>query len=235
MKITIIHGSPRKGNTYHAAQLFKGAMQGQGEAEFVEFTLPKAMPNFCRSCMTCFLKGEEHCPDAAYTLPILEAMLESEGLIFSTPVYALGASAAMKAFLDHYAFMFLVHRARPEMFAKKAFVLSTTAGGGTGSAIKTIATSLKFWGVNRVYSGGFALHALDWESMPKKRRKRFESKIGRQAKRFHKALSPQKKRRPTLQTRVLFSVMRQMVKKQEDGMFDKQYWQEQNWFERNPF
>lgn len=146
MKITVIHGSPRKGNTYHAAQLFMDGMKAQGEMEFQEFFLPKDMPEFCRGCMTCVLKGEQFCPHAKYRDPILDAMLSSDALILTTPVYVMRESGGIKAFLDHFPFLFFVHRAKPEMFQKKAFLLSTTAGAGTKRAMESIANQLKMLG-----------------------------------------------------------------------------------------
>ena len=235
MKITVINGSPRKGNTYKATQLFKNEMMKRGEIEFTEFFLPRDMPNFCRGCMSCFMKGEEQCPNAKYTLPVLEAMQQSDALILATPVYVLEASGAIKAFLDHFGFIFLTHRARPEMFEKKAFVLATTAGAGTGAAIKAITKSLKFWGINRVYSAGFALWEIAWESMKEKRRERFERKIKKDAENFYKEVASRKKKRPYVQTRAMFLMMRKMIKGQSEDSRDKQYWQQQGWFEENPF
>ena len=120
MKIVIVHGSPRKGNTYKATEVCKEEMRKHGEVEFAEIFLPKDLPEFCCGCMACFLKGKEKCPHAEYTIPILEHMISADALIFTTPVFALSLSGCMKSFLDHYAYIFIVHRSRIEMFKKKA-------------------------------------------------------------------------------------------------------------------
>ena len=62
MEVTVIHGSPRKGNTYEIAQKFMREMQTQGEVSFREFFLPQDMPEFCRGCFTCILRDEKLCP-----------------------------------------------------------------------------------------------------------------------------------------------------------------------------
>ena len=236
MKITIINGSPRKGNTYAATQLFKSEMIACADIEFTEFFLPQDMPEFCAGCMLCLEKSEQLCSHSEYTLPILEALLSADALIFTTPVYVLQTTGAVKAFLDHYAFIIIVHRARPEMFRKKAFVLSTTAGTGTKAAMKTIITSLKFWGVNRVYSFGFNMWGIDFETMNPKRRAKIEAKIKKHAKRFYKEIASGKKRSAYLLTRFMFYFRRSILKKDDESdSADKAYWTEQNWFKQTPF
>ena len=239
MKIVIINGSPRKGNTYAATQIFKNQMSACGDVEFTEFFLPQDLPKFCNGCMLCLEKNEQLCPHAEYTLPILDAIINADGIIFTTPVFVLQTPGAVKAFLDHYAWMFIVHRARPEMFRKKVFVLSTTAGAGTKTAMKTIITNLKFWGINRIYSFGFNLFEVDIERMNPKRRTKVETKIKRYAKRFYREVVIGKKRSPYLFTRFMFYVRRSMLKKDtktfSNESADIKYWREQNWFNKTPF
>ncbi|MCL2078061.1 MAG: flavodoxin family protein [Oscillospiraceae bacterium] len=236
MKITVFHGSPRKGNTYAATQNFKKEMEKSGNIEFTEFFLPQALPEFCRGCFLCFEKSEQSCPHTEYTMPILDAMLKADALIFTTPVYVLQTTGAVKAFLDHFGFIFIVHRARPEMFGKKAFVISTTAGAGTKAAMKTIVTNLKFWGVNRIHSLGIAMLAGNFETMNPKRRSKFEKKLKKSAERFYKEIISGKKRSPYLLTKFMFYFSRSMLKKEtEADTADSRYWKEQGWFEKSPF
>jgi multimeric flavodoxin WrbA len=236
MNVTVIHGSPRKGNTYEITEKFKKEMQTQGEVSFREFFLPKDMPEFCKGCFTCILRDEKACPHASFIQPILEAMLEADALIFTTPVYVMSATGAMKAFLDHFGFMFYVHRARPEMFHKKAFILSTTAGAGTKSAMKTIAASLKYWGINRVYSRGFVMHSIKWNQMPDKKKNRYERMLRSDAVKFYHAVASKKDKTPYLHTRFMVFMCRQFQKRADDGAVDKEYWKEQGWLDGNsPF
>ena len=238
LKIVIINGSPRKGNTYKATKLFADEMKRYGDIEYTKFFLPKDLPEFCMGCISCFENGEQTCPHSEYTLPILESLLIADAIIFTTPVYVLQSSGAVKSFLDHFGFMFIVHRARPEMFSKKAFIISTTAGAGTKQAMKTISTSLKYWGVNRVYSIGFPLHEVSWDKMKPKRMEKFERKIQSSAKRFYREVSSGKKHAPYLMTRLMFYFIRTLIKGYDNTnslALDKKYWEEQNWFSKNPF
>jgi multimeric flavodoxin WrbA len=78
MKITVIHGSPRKGNTYRAARIFLQALSKRGDVEVTEFFLPKDLPEFCRGCCSCVTRGEETCPHRQYTKPILDSMIQAD-------------------------------------------------------------------------------------------------------------------------------------------------------------
>ncbi|MCL2427250.1 MAG: flavodoxin family protein [Oscillospiraceae bacterium] len=236
MKIVVINGSPRKGNTYEATQVFKNEMLACGSVEFAEIFLPQDLPEFCRGCFLCLEKDEKLCPHSEYTLPILESIINADALIVTTPVYVLQATGSVKAFFDHYSFLFIVHRALPEMFAKKAFVLSTTAGAGTKAAMKTIITCLKYWGINRIFSLGIAMYAISFKTMNPKRRAKFEKKIKNAAKRFYHDINSGKRHSPYLITRVMFYFRRSMLKSEDETTSsDKKYWIEKNWFKTNPF
>ena len=241
MKVAVFHGSPRKGNTYAATQILMNEMAACGEVEFTEYFLPGDLPEFCKGCFLCLSESEQLCPHSKYTLPILNDLIDSDALIFTTPVYVLQATGAVKAFFDHFSWMFIVHRARPEMFGKKAFVLSTTAGAGTKEAMKTIITNLKFWGINKIYSCGFAMRAIDWEAVNPKRRERFEQKLRKSARRFYTEIETRKKRLPYLLIWFMFYFRRSMLKKEtesqsdESAVADIKHWREQSWFDKSPF
>lgn len=228
MKICIIHGSPRKGNTYKAVQIVKEAMLKKGKVEFIEYFLPKDTPHFCRGCFACFEKGEEHCPHAQYVQPIAQSMREADGIILSSPVYVLAENGAVKALLDHYGYMFMVHRPMPEMFSKIGMVISTTAGAGTGYAMKTIARSFNFWGMKRIYKCGLTLSAKEWEEMKLEKQQKFKGKLHRKADQFYRAVENRKKLSPRIFTRLLFMVMRRMVFSFPNRL-DQEYWKDKGW------
>lgn len=230
MKITVIHGSPRKGNTYRAAGTFLEALKKRGPLEIIEFFLPQDLPQFCRGCFTCFLQGEDRCPHAQYTLPVLKAMREADALLLTSPVYVMSASGGMKNFLDHFAFLFINHRPLPEFFHKKAFLISTAAGGGLKSAMKPIADSLKYWGINRTYQKGLRLFELNWDDMPEKKRKKLERQLDRCAEKFWRAVQ-KKDSAPTLFFQFYFRFCRWMHRKKMDTPCDQQYWKARGWLD----
>ena len=238
MKITVIHGSPRKGNTFGAYEMVKAEMLRLGPVEFKEYFLPHDMPEFCLGCYTCFFKGADKCPHAAYVQPILTDLLTSDGFIFTSPIYVLSESAAMKTLLDHLAYIFIPHRPQKEMFRKKALILSTTAGAGTKAAMKTIATSLKFWGVNKIYRCGVAMHALSWDDMNRKRKARMHNKLTNTAHRFYSDTAAHRKHPVTPIQRIMFYAMAKANKgtQEKSPTLDSAYWQNNGWLNgKTPF
>ena len=229
MKICIIHGSPRKGNTYKAVSIFKEELQKCGEVEFIEYFLPKDMPHFCCGCFSCFDKGEDKCPHVKYIQPITDSMRESDGLIFSSPVYVLAESGQIKAFLDHFGYLYMPHRPMEEMFSKVAMVISTTAGAGTGNAIKTISRSLRYWGVKRILKCGFTIFAKNWDDMKQEKQQKFKNTLCKKAKEYYKITLMRKKLSPRLFTRFLFRLMKGMISGYPDLHPDKEYWKKKGW------
>jgi len=238
MKIVLINGSPRKGNTYRAAKLFMDEMAKSGEITCAEYFLPRDLPEFCLGCGNCFHKGEAACPHAKYTIPIMDSMIEADALIIASPVFVWQTTGAMKNFLDHFGHFFLVHRPREEMFSKKAFILETSNGGLKNTAIRPIKNNLKLWGINRIYSQAFVLKQMvshSWEAMPEKRKTKFEESIKRNAEKFYRKVSSKKSYPPYIFTRIMFAVSRKMIKKFEGRALDESYWVEKGWINNNPF
>jgi len=227
MKITVVHGSPRKGNTYQATRRFMDEMTACGEAvgdvlEFHEIFLPRDFPHFCLGCRTCFSKGEEYCPHAECLIPARDAMLKADGLVFASPVYVLSVSGGMKAFLDQFGFLFAVHRPRREMFGKKAMILSTTAGVGLNAVRRTIASSLKSWCVNRVYFLGLRLLYSDAERMSGRRKQEHERRLRKSARKFYAETASGKKRSPSMYARTIFGfTKRRLARHDEKDSLDK--------------
>lgn len=230
MNIVIINGSPRKnGNTYQAVKIVKSnLLQLDPNTTFTEYFLPQDMPEFCRGCFNCFAHGEENCPHAKFVQPILNNMLAADGIVFTTPVYAMSCSGAVKALLDHLAYTFVVHRARPEMVGKNVFILATTAGAGTNSAIKPIKESLSFWGTAKPLVCGIAVRAKELDEMPKKRRDSVYRILKKKSNLFYNRMD--KKRKPSLLFRTFFyTICTQRIQFFTPLEKDLSYWKAQGW------
>ena len=233
MKITVIHGSNRTGNTEKTINIVKEKLNSLGDNEFVDFYLPKDLPTFCMGCYQCFDKGDfggEFCPHRKYTHPILEAMKSSDGIIIGSPVYVLAESGQVKAFLDHFGCIFMVHRPLEEMFSKSALIISTTAGAGTKHAMNTIERSLRYWGIPKVYKCGFSMHALNWGDMKDKKQEKYEKILENRSNAFYNSMKEKKVRTP-LKTKALFYFIRGLINSYPNDNKDKEYWNSKGWLQ----
>lgn len=221
MKIAVIYGQNHKGSTYQIAHRLAEMLEG----EITEFFLPRDFGEFCVGCTACFRESEAKCPHYEKLSPITKAMDEADVLIFASPVYVFHSTGAMKAFLDHYGWRWMVHRPEARMFSKQAVCLSTAAGAGTKSTNRDMADSTFWWGVAKTYCYGVAVAATAWEQVGDKKRAAVEKKLAALAKKIQRR---QGRVRPSLKTKLFFSVVRQMQKRGWNAS-DADYWKERGW------
>ena len=220
MKITAIHGQCHKGSTYNIAKQLCDKLGG----EVTEFFLPKDFDCFCKGCTACFT-DETKCPHYEKLEPITKAMDEADVIILTSPVYVMHATGAMKAFLDHYGYRFLVHRPEEKMFTKQAVCISTAAGAGMKSTIKDMADSTFFWGIAKMYKLGVAVMETRWEAVKPEIKQKIEKNTTSLAKKISKKVGRIK---PDIKTKVFFAVMA-MMQKNGFNPADKEYWIAKGW------
>jgi len=231
MIVAVIHGSPRKGNTYRATKIFMDGLAKCGDVRYSEFFLPESIPVFCAGCGLCHSGPHEKCPHAKYVAPIFDAVINADALIFATPHYgACSMPGAMKNFFDHLDFLVMNIAPRSEIFQKKAFVITT--GAGSAAAIKPIKNVLKHFGINRVYSIGIRMFIDKWDKMPEKKQVRFEKKLRRSAKKFYRL----PKKIPYISTVFMYHMSKFILKKYVgEGNYPYEYWKENGYFKKPPF
>lgn len=221
MNIAIVHGQSHRGSTWHIAEALAEKVGG----DVTSFMLPRDFSDFCVGCNQCFMKGEEHCPHFEQLAPMTKALDEADLIVLASPVYVYHATGAMKAFLDHYAYRWMLHRPEPKMFFKQAAVISTAAGGGTRSANKDMADSLSFWGISKIEKLGFNVRAVNWASVPPDRKDKIAAQIDKTARRIQKRAGHVT---PSFKTKAMFNLMRRISR---GGLTetDKAYWNKQGW------
>lgn len=231
MNIAVFHGSPRKGNTYKATQIFMDELSKHKKIQLTEFFLPDALPEFCTGCQLCISNSNDKCPHFRYTSSIYDAIMLADILIFATPHYgACSMSASMKNLLDHLDFFTLTVAPREEIFSKKAFIITTSTG--STAAIKPISKYLKNWGINRVSSFGIRMFTDKWGQMPQKKQDRLEEKLRRKANKLYNM----KKGRPYFSTIFMYYMAAIILKKYvKAGAYPYEYWKEKGYFSRRPF
>jgi multimeric flavodoxin WrbA len=225
MKITIITGTEQKGCTYRIKEIFLNAL-GTGH-EITQYYLPNDLPDFCSGCKVCFLKDENLCPHASHVVPIWNSLLESDLLVFASPVYALRTTAQIKSLLDHLCVHWMVHRPDERMFYKKAVILTNAVGPFQKGAQSDIATSLRWLGVTQIRTLGIGLmEGIIFDQLSDRRQKAITRKTVKFAKKFNHPSPPHK----GLKVRALFALCRllhqQAARKETTLSADNRYWVE---------
>ena len=226
MKVTIINGQNHKGSTYHIGKML--ARYLTDEQNITEFFVPKDLPKFCSGCNRCFLENESLCPHYTYTKPITEALDLADVMIFTTPVYVYHCTGSMKAFLDHYAFRWMLHRPNGDMFGKQAVCISTAAGAGIKSACKDIKDSMFFWGVGKTYTYGVAVKATCFDDVKPELKDAINTKMQKLAT---KIKHRKNKITPHFKTKAFFEISRMLNKKSGWNAVDVTYWKNMGWNE----
>lgn len=225
MKTVIIHWQSHEGSTCHIARMLAKKLGG----EVTEFFLPRDFGELCVGCTTCFVKSERGCPHYEKLQPVTEAMDSADVIVLASPVYVYHATGAMKAFLDHYGYRWMVHRPEEKMFQKQAVCISTAAGAGTKSTNQDMADSAFFWGCAKIYKLGAGVAATSWDEIAPKVKAQVERKTSAIADRIKGRTGSV---RPGLKTRVFFNIMR-MMQKNGWNPADKDYWQDRGWLGKN--
>lgn len=222
MKITVVNGQSHKGSTYHIGKMLADKLGG----EVTEYFLPKDFGDMCIGCTACILKSEQLCPHYQRLEKLTNAIDEADVLIFTSPVYVYHVTGAMKSFLDHYCYRWMVHRPEKKMFSKQAVCISTAAGAGTKSTNKDIADSLFFWGVPKVYKYGVNVRAMSYSRISDKTEAEIDKKTTDIA---NKIKAKNGRVKVGLKTKGFFEIMRMIQHKSGWNEADTDYWHNKGW------
>ncbi len=198
-KCIIIHGSARRGNTYKATQMVMENLKLLGNVEFDEIFLHDLKLPFCRGCFLCMEQGEQLCADGAIMADLEARILSADALVMAAPIYILQINAETKNLLDHFAYRF--HR--PLFFAKKALVITTTAGAGAKNGTRFMKQALLFLGFNRVHCLPITCNS---DVLPNT--KKIKEKINSASKIFFDDLTSDKLHPPSLYQIAIYNVFR---------------------------
>jgi len=221
MKTVIIHGQSHKGSTYHIAHWLAEKIGG----DLTEFFLPRDFDEFCVGCTMCFMESEEKCPHYGKLQPLTRAMAEADVIILASPVYVYHVTGAMKAFLDHYGYRWMVHRPEGSMFRKQGICISTAAGGGMKPTNKDMADSMFFWGIGKIYKYGVGVAATSWKGVSDKKKTSIDKETTRLAKRI---IRRKENATPRIKTKAMFYIMHFLQRKGFNEA-DAMYWKEKGW------
>lgn len=237
MKILVLMGSPRKGESYAVVRKVEERMQAahaaaaqnnpQDRLEFEYLWLKEIHFGQCLGCHACIRFGEEKCPLRDDRPAVLARMLAADGLIITTPVYALQVSYLVKILFDGYCFLW--HR--PRFFGK--FVMGVASGGGQfKETLGYIKQNVKAWGATYVTGIG-APHP---DALVPKRRKALEQSIDTAARHFYTTVRLGHMPKPSLFDLTWFRMWRlNALAGKSFTPRDLAYWSEKGWMERDYF
>lgn len=224
MNITIIHGQSHKEISYHVSRAFVNRLKRKDNV--AEFFLPRDMSEFCCGCCQCLKNSMEHCPHFEQLKQITEAIDKADLLIFTTPVYCMRGSAAIKSLFEHHFIWWMNHRPSERMFHKKAVIIATGAGGGMRKAIADIKTNLDNWGISAIWTYSFASGAMCLKDVKKKKLKKWEQDMAVLAARVEK-----KNVKVRAGQKFHFICMRFMQRMDWGVPQDKDYWKAKGWLD----
>ncbi|MEZ3437238.1 MAG: NAD(P)H-dependent oxidoreductase [Lachnospiraceae bacterium] len=233
INITVINGTEKHGVTYRLKEIFLTAFRNN--ANITEYYLPKDCPNFCNGCVNCMTKGENTCKDERYIGKIEKSLLEADLIVMTSPAYVFHTTGAMKAFLDHFAYRWMPHRPAPEMFGKRAVIITQCLGAGAKSAAKDIKHSLSWWGISKIeIFTGALMGDIVWERLSKKKRAELTKKVKKLSWKFAQT-DYTKPAYTNLIIKIRFFVcrlMQQTLHKNDPEYLDGKYWAAQGWLGR---
>jgi multimeric flavodoxin WrbA len=223
MRVTVLFGSPRNGNTYRILKEFEKEIKKIDSIDFDYIFLNKVNLEHCRGCYLCMKKGAEACPIKDDREIIFQKMKEADGVVFASPVYALNVSAYFKNFVDRFSYLF--HR--PAFYGKAAIGISTVGGYMVKDTLDYI-SNLKEWGFK--FTKGLGIRTPPFE--PTKKQRNMDAKrIQKSANRFYKGMKDKRYSKATFSKVLQFETMSAFSEKAKDLMSaDYEYYIDKKFF-----
>jgi multimeric flavodoxin WrbA len=228
-KVLVISGSPRKGDSYKIVKLVEKQMHNLGDGEFEYLMLRKYSIEYCRGCLNCMKKGEDHCPLKDDIPMIREKMLNADGVIFASPVYIHTVTAPIKNLFDRMAYY--LHR--PCFHNKYALTVSTTELSGLKETLHYLAFPVKSMGFNLVGEIGVIANAFN---EPGPYQDEITANIGQATRDFFQGMTTQAPVNPRLSDVIFFNKLKTKITIHKDRFpADYEYWQDRGWLDADYF
>ncbi len=232
MQIAVINGTEKHGVTCRLKELFLAEFRDK--ADITEYYLPKDCPDFCSGCLNCTSKGEHTCKDADYVGKIEKSLLNADLIVMTSPAYVFHATGGMKAFLDHFAYRWMPYRPAPEMFGKRAVIITQCLGSGAKSAANDIKHSLSWWGISKIgIFTGALMGDVVWDRLSAKKQAELTKKIQKLSEKFDR-MDYTKPAHTNLIVKFKFCVCRivqKSIHKSDPEYLDGKYWAQQGWLD----
>ena len=141
MKIAVLNGSPKVGNTAAMVDAFaEGAKEAGHEVEILH--VGKMKIGGCLACEYCHGKGEGSCVQKDDMEKVMPAYKEADMVVFASPIYYFDMSAQLSAAIQRvYAI------GKPAKAARAALLLSSASPNPYDGAIATYKAILAYTGI----------------------------------------------------------------------------------------
>jgi len=141
MKIAILNGSPRNGNTAAMVNAFaEGAKEAGHAVEILH--VGKMKIGGCLACEYCHGKGEGKCIQQDDMEKVMPAYKEADLIVYASPIYYFGMTAQLSAAIQRvYAI------GKPAKATKAALLLSSASPDPYRGAIATYKDMVAFTGM----------------------------------------------------------------------------------------
>ena len=145
MKFCILMGSPRKkSNTAEVLKPFiRELAENSCEVNYITLSDKDIRP--CKGCYACQnVDGEYGCVQKDDVASIMDAIIESDCVVFATPIYTWYCTAPMKALMDrHYGMNKYYGKAKGSLWSGKAIAIVATHGYDAEYAAGPFETGMK--------------------------------------------------------------------------------------------
>lgn len=141
MKIAVLNGSPKVGNTAAMVNAFAdGAKEAGHEVEILH--VGKMKIGGCIACEYCHTKGEGKCVQKDDMEKVMPAYKDADMVVFASPIYYFDVTAQLSAAIQRvYAI------GKPAKASKAALLLSSASPNPYDGAIATYKSILAFTGI----------------------------------------------------------------------------------------
>lgn len=141
MKIAILNGSPKVGNTAAMVKAFaEGAEKAGHEVEILHVGKMKIAG--CLACEYCHGKGEGKCVQKDDMEKVIPAYQNADMIVFASPIYYFGITAQLTAAIQRVYCI-----GKPAKAKKAAILLSAGSSASYDGSLATFKSMLGYMGI----------------------------------------------------------------------------------------
>ena len=144
MKIAVLNGSPKVGNTAAMIDAFKEGAEAAGH-EVCVLHVGKMKIGGCLACEYCHGKGEGKCVQKDDMEQVMPAYMDADMIVYGSPIYYSNLTSQLAAAMQR-----IYPIGKPAKATKAALLLSSAAPGPYTGAISAYQAAVGFMGLEDV-------------------------------------------------------------------------------------